>query len=430
MNEDFLQYIWRFQKFTDYGLRTVTGEVVTVVAPGVQNFDAGPDFLNARVRIGGTEWAGNVEVHIRASDWFRHRHHEDRAYDNVILHVVYTADKEILSPSGQAVPTLCIKDLIDYQSWRYYKSWLKNSAFIPCEKLVGDVPDIVKISTVEAAFSDRLRDKSALCFDHLNETRGDTEAVFYRMLMRAFGLKVNAMPFEQLSRILPFSLLRKVWDDLADTEALFLGQAGFLEQNSFEAEYAFALAKRYAFLKNKFGLEPMPPTAWKLFRLRPQNFPAVRLAQVATFYHRHRAVARKIAETDKPEKLFELFDIELQGDFWNRHYTLAKAGKPAVKKVGETARNLIVINAVVPFLFASGRYGKDESLRQRAAEITEMLPPENNKIVREFRSLGFRADNAMDTQGLLQLKKFGCDAGKCLTCKTGTYTLERYERTR
>lgn len=401
-----------------------------VVAPGVQNFDAGPDFLNARVRIGDTEWAGNVEVHISASDWFRHRHHEDRAYDNVVLHVVYTADKDILSPSGEAVPTLCLKDLIDYQSWRYYQSWLKTAVFIPCEKLVSEVPDIIKNSTVEAAFADRLRDKSAWCFDHLNETRGDVEAAFYRMLMRAFGLKVNAMPFEQLSRILPFSLLRKVWGNHSDTEALLLGQAGFLEDASLAAGHAVELAERYAFLKKKFGLQPMPATSWKLFRLRPQNFPAVRLAQVAAFYHRHGAVARKIAESQTPEELQQLFEISLDGNFWDRHYTLEKEGKPAKKQIGETTRNLILINAVVPFLFALGRYGKDENMRQKATEITESLPPEANKVIRGFKSLGFRADNAMDTQGLLQLKKFGCDAGKCLTCKTGTYTLERYERTR
>ena len=428
MNEDFLQYLWRFQKFKDYDLRTLDGEAVHVIAPGIQNTNAGPDFLNSRLRIGNTEWAGNVEIHISASDWFRHKHHLDRAYDNVILHVVYTADADVSSGSGDPLPVLCLKDRFDYQTWRYYKSWLKKDGFIPCENLVEEVPEIIKSGTVEAAFISRLQDKSALCFDHLTETRGDLEAAFYKLLMRGFGLKVNALPFEQLARATPFSLLRKLWSDRTDLEALLLGQAGFLTEVDFDHPYAVDLVKRYAFLQRKFDLDPMPKSAWKLFRLRPQNFPAIRLAQVAAFYHTHGAVAQKILERPDSESVFGLFDVSLEGDFWKTRYTLERESAPVKKHIGDTAKGLLVINAVVPFLFALGKFSKDEAFSERAVALTEELPPENNKVIRGFKKLGFRAENAFDSQGLLQLKKFGCDARKCLTCKTGIHLLDRHAK--
>lgn len=430
MNEDFLQYLWRFQKFTDYDLRTVAGDVVQVIAPGVQNTNAGPDFLNSRVRIGDTEWAGNVEIHITASDWFRHNHHRDRAYDNVILHVVYTANAEVVGGSGEPLPVLCLKDRFDYQTWRYYKSWLKKGGFIPCENLVTEVPDIIKSDTVQAAFISRLQDKSAVCFDYLTETRGDLEAAFYRLLMRAFGLKVNALPFEQLARATPFSLLRKVWGDRLDLEALLIGQAGFLSEGDFDHSYAADLAKKYSFLQRKFNLQPMPKSAWKLFRLRPQNFPVLRLAQVAAFYHAHGAVAQKVLDRPRVESVFALFDISLESDFWKTRYTLERESDPVEKRIGDGTKGLLLINAVVPFLFALGKFSKDEDVSARAVALTEELPPENNAVIRGFKKLGFRAESAFDSQGLLQLKKFGCDIKKCLTCKTGIHLLDRHAKTR
>jgi hypothetical protein len=426
MNEDFLQYIWRFQRFHGNGLFTTDGQEVQVIKTGTQNRDAGPDFLNARLRIGDTIWAGNVEVHIQASDWFKHRHQDDRAYDTVVLHVVYTADAEVKNGSGETIPTLCIKDRFDYQTWRYFKSWLKADSFIACENMVKQVPSIVKSATVQAASIDRLKAKSSYCLDHLTETQGDIEEVFYRMLLRAFGLKVNALPFEQLSRLTPFSLLRKLWTDPLDLEALLLGQAGFLESPAELSDYVLDLQLRYAFQQNKFGLKPMPKSAWKLFRLRPPNFPQVRLAQLAKFYHIHGAVAQKVIDMNDIGALQGLFDLVLDHEFWKNHFTLDKSSPPSLKHLGKGSARLILVNAVVPFLFALGRYNQDEEIGERAVSWLEQLPAEQNEVVSRFISLDFKAMNALESQGLLQLKKSACDEKKCLTCKTGIYLLNQH----
>ncbi len=426
MNEDFLHYVWRFQRFKSANLLTTDGEEVQVMRTGVHNGNAGPDFLDARIRIGNTVWAGNVEIHLQASDWFRHKHQYDAAYDNVILHVVYTADAEVDNGKGERIPCVCIKDLFDYHTWRQYKSWLQSDSFIPCEKSAAEVPEIIKSGTVHVAAIERIKEKSGLCLDHLNETNGDIEEAFYRLLLRAFGLKVNALPFEQLSRNTPYALLRKVWTDEHDLEALLLGQAGFLSNPELNEPYVNDLIARYAFLQQKHSLKPMPKSAWKLFRLRPPNFPQVRLAQLAAFYFRHKAVAQNILETENRDDFMKMFDVGLKDGFWLSHYTLDKESPPATKSIGGTTAQLILVNAVVPFLFALGRYHAREDISQNAVNLLEQLPAELNAVTRRFANIGFQVGSAFESQGLIQLKKFACDQKKCLNCKTGIYLLENY----
>lgn len=428
MNEDFLQYLWRFQRFSHFDLTTTEGEPLQVIKPGIHNRDAGPDFLDARIRIGPTVWAGNVEVHTEASQWFAHKHHEDRAYDNVVLHVVYTPNAEVHNGSGDPIPVLCLKDLFDYQMWRNYQAWSKSAAFIPCEKLVGQVPGHIKSATIAGHTVERLEAKSSVCLDHLTETRGDIETALYRLLLRAFGMKVNALPFEQLARCTPLELVRKYWNDPQDLEALFLGQAGFLADKE-EAPYARLLAQKFHFMVAKHHLEPMARSSWKLFRLRPPNFPQVRLAQLAAFYHRWQAVARRIADHPTYDRVRPLFDVEPAHDFWLTHYTLTKESPKVRKQMGEGAAQLLLINAVVPYLFALGNYNKEPEIKDRALAILEHMPAEKNRILSGFTKLGFEAHQAFDSQGLLQLKKFGCDQRKCLTCKTGIYILNQHAAT-
>lgn len=429
MNEDFLHYIWKFQQFNTFDLKTSRGDAIQVIKTGLHNMDAGPDFLDARIRIGDTVWAGNVEIHIASSDWLKHNHQADKAYDNVILHVVYTNDNEICTSAGEPISTLCIKDLFDYQTYRYYKSWLKSAKFIPCEGMVENVSAITKSSTIENAAIARLEDKSEVCIDHLHETKGNIEETLYRVLLRAFGMKVNALPFEYLARITPLDLVRKTWDNEALLQALLLGQAGFLESPKDLQPYVLKLQADYRFLTAKYGLKPMHLNAWKLFRLRPQNFPQVRIAQIARFYYKWKSVGQKVIETSSTEELLLMFDITPDGDFWERHYTLDKASAPVSKGIGETAGTSLLINAIVPFLFALSNFNKDQVFRERAFAILEQLPAESNSITKKFRNMGFRAENALDTQGIVQLKRFGCDAKKCLNCRIGIQLIKSHADT-
>jgi hypothetical protein len=429
MNEDFLQYLWKFQKFNTIHLKTTAGIPVQVLQPGRHNTDAGPDFLDARIRIGDTLWAGNVEIHLSASDWNRHGHQSDHGYDNVVLHVVYSADADIVTASGMHIPMVCIRDLFDYQDYRYYKSWVKQDGFIACEALVPQVSTLTKTAMVHAAAVERLKQKSAICRDHLQQTQGDVEGSFYRLLLRSFGHKVNAIPFEQLALAVPHPLLRKVRHDPADLEALLLGQAGML-QHTVHHPYTEDLSKRFAFLSAKYELKPMQASAWKLLRLRPQNFPAVRIAQLAALYSRHESLADRVLEAHSLHELNALFAAEPRDPFWRKHYTLSKESSEAPKSIGQDAIQLIIINAVVPFYFAMAHYNREERWQQKATTLLESMPPETNRITTRYASFGFPLWNALDSQGLLHLKATWCESKKCLHCKVGINLMNHYEKYR
>lgn len=424
MNEDFLQYIWKYQQWTSMPLFATNGMPVEVVSPGQHNVHAGPDFLNAKVRIGETLWAGNVEIHIKSSDWYQHKHQENRAYDNVILHVVYSDDKPVKDKQGQLIPCLVMADLFDYQSFRYYKSWLAAAKFIPCESQAKEVPSIVKLSAIEDSAIERIQQKSEAFLDLLNACKGDIEEAFYRGLCRSFGLKVNAEPFEYLGRALPFKIVRGNWDSLARLEALFLGQAGFLTDVVPREEYVNSLLGDYSFLKNKYKLEPMAITNWKFFRLRPPNFPTIRLVQLAKLYHTQNALAQKIVEADNYKALKAIFDIEINTGFWLTHYTLETESKPIKKSIGQSRLDIIIINAVVPFLFALAQYSKDDSYKRRALKFLESIKPEENTKVKKFVNLGFPIQNALDSQGIIGLFNNRCLHQKCLNCKIGIQLLK------
>lgn len=424
MKEEFLHYAWKYRRFVGRDLSTVDGKSIDILQPGRHNRDAGPDFLDARLRIDDTVWAGNVEIHLAASDWHRHGHDKDPAYDNVILHVVFAHDSDIFNGNGQLIPALSLKDRIDYQTYRYYRSWLKSSGYIPCDPANRDVPIPIKTSAIQAAAVERIEAKSEVYLDHLNETRGDLDTAFYRVLLRGFGLKVNAMPFEQLARITPFHIVRKVRNNLADLEALLLGQAGFLHDLNTKDAYLQSSVSRYEFLVGKYKLHSMPKSSWKLFRLRPPNFPQVRLAQLARFIHRHESIARQAAELENVEDARRFFDVTLNDDFWLSHYTLEKTSPPVAKSIGSNVTDLLIINAVAPYQFALSRYNKDVSYRERAINLLETMPSEKNSVVRKFAEMGFVSKSAFDTQGVIQLKHFYCDERKCLSCKVGIHLLK------
>jgi hypothetical protein len=426
MKEEFLQYVWKFQQFKSNELVTTEGLPVEVVYPGEHNVNAGPDFLNARIRIGGTLWAGNVEVHVRASDWYRHNHHHDPSYKNVILHVVYTPDKEVHGNYSKAIPVLRLDDKIDFQSYRYYKAWLKKSGFIPCEGSVSSVPEMVKQDALESMAVERIQEKSQYLLDALRLSKGDLEQVFYASLCRSLGLKVNAMPFEQLSNKAPFKLVRKYRDQPIKLEALLLGQAGFLSDKCLEDPYIATIKEEYSFIQSKHALEPMGISSWKLSRLRPASFPPLRIAQLSQIYSNHPGLAAKIMETETYEELATIFSVEPRHVFWRNHFSLNTVSAIASSKsLGANTVRTIVINTVIPFLFATSSFNRDGFFREKALNLLESMKPENNKITRSYSSLGFPTSSAIHSQGMIGLKKRFCEQSQCLNCKIGVFILKK-----
>jgi len=319
-----------------------------------------------------------------------------------------------------------LKDRIDYHSYRKYKAWVAEGKFIPCDKIVHQVPQLIKTSAVHAAAVERLSSKSEISRDHLLQTKGDMEGAFYRIFLRALGMKVNALPFEQLAKTTPHELIRKVSQRQIQLEALLLGQAGFLAGAKSDHSYVKTLQTEFEFLKKKYGLNPMPISAWKLFRLRPQNFPQVRLVQLAAFYHRYPSVAKAISEMDCSEDLFEFFSIKIEDGFWLNHYTLDTESTNRKKSFGKDFLKHVVVNAVVPFVFSLADYNRDESYKQRAIGLLEKLPSERNAIIRNFDNLDFKIKSSFDSQGIIELKNSYCERKRCLRCKVGTHLMKNY----
>jgi len=429
VNEDFLHYIWKRLQFNLQEPQTIDGESIEIIDVGFHNPNAGPDFLNSRVRIGQTLWAGNVEIHLSSSDWYKHNHEKDLAYENVILHVVFTNDRDVFRKDGSKIPTFELKERIDYHSYRKYKAWLQSGSYIPCDKLLEEVPKFIKSSAVQAAAIQRLQNKSSSSREHLLQSKGDLEESFYRLLMRAMGMKVNALPFEQLSKITPYEIVRKIGHSQKDLESVLLGQAGFLVSDLPKEPYTDLLKEKYSFFRSKYTLHPMPKTAWKLSRLRPQNFPQIRIVQLAKFYSTHQSVAQRISELTRIGDFEELFSTKIDKGFWLNHYTIEKESAARVKSFGKDFLNHILINAVVPFVFSLAEYNRDDGYKQRAIDILESLTCEKNAIIRKFEALGFPSESSLDSQGIIELKHALCDKYKCLKCKVGNYIMNNHGAT-
>jgi len=426
MKEDFLHYCWKLRRFAQENLQTTKGEAIRILQVGNHNTNSGPDFLEARIQIGDTVWAGNVEIHIQASDWYRHGHQTDAAYKNVILHVVYTADQDVLDPSGSPIPVLTLRDLIDYQTYRYYTSWTAKKLFIPCAESVSDIPIIYKSQAVEAALVERLTEKADTCLQSLRLHQGDMEQAFFELLCKAMGAKVNTLPFEHFSRITPISLIRKNSASILELSALFFGQAGLLPIHPNDDPYVSELQSTYRFQAKKYELTPMSAGSWKFARMRPQSFPTLRLAELAQLYFNQGALAQRTVENQILLDYLGMFELNLQEPYWLSRYTFGDEGQKVAKSIGQDLGNSILINAVAPFLFALASYNKEEEWKERAATLLDALPAESNGIVKKFENLGFPKRSAFDSQGLIGLKKSACDKLKCLSCKVGVQLLERH----
>ncbi|MBD1394448.1 DUF2851 family protein [Mucilaginibacter glaciei] len=422
--EDFLHYVWKFRLFDRLNLQTTEGEELEVYSAGLHNTHAGPDFQNARIRIGETTWAGNAELHLSSSDWQRHGHTTDNAYDNVILHVVYRDDEPLIRKDGKRVPTLELKDRINPDLYnRYHNLVFGTQTIIPCEASIAKVDGLTMENWLTRILVERLEKRSETVIAALNQNRGDWEETFYQFLAANFGFKTNALPFELMAKSLPQSILGKHKNSPMQIEALIFGQAGFLNED-FADEYPQKLKNEYEFLQKKFSLTPIENHLWKFLRMRPQNFPTIRLAQFAALVVQSNHLFSKILETKEVKQLRDLFSNLQVNPYWETHYRFDKESKPAGKHLGASSVDTILLNTVALFLFSYGRHLQQQYFISRALKLLENIPGEQNNITADFANLGLKINTAFESQALLELKNNYCDHKKCLQCGVGIKILK------
>lgn len=416
--EQLLHYVWKHKIFPLKMLQTTTGEPVEVIDAGLPNTNAGPDFFNAKLKIGGTHWVGNVEIHTLSSDWLKHGHDKDAAYNNVILHVAETIDCEVFSANGEKVPQLqlsCPETIL-----RHYEELHHAEIYPPCYSILSSLPKLTVHSWLSALQVERFEQKAHAIAARLERLNNNWEDVFFITLSRNFGFGLNGDAFETWAGHLPFRAIDKHRDNLFQVEAFFFGQAGLLDEELPDAdEYYLKLQKEFRYLQHKFELPaPMPVAQWRFLRLRPGNFPHVRLAQLANLYHKGQASLSRVMEAETVEAVQKLLTTATSS-YWKEHFNFSKASPSREKQVGKNAQNLIVINTVIPFLYAYGLHKADEVLCDRATRFLESLKAEDNHIIRQWSGAGLHVSTAADSQALLQLRKEYCDKKDCLRCRFG-----------
>lgn len=422
--EDFLHYVWKFRLFDHTDLQTTTGDAIEISSAGMHNTDSGPDFHNARIKIGDTVWAGNVELHLSSSDWKKHKHSTDNAYGNIILHVVYRDDEPLILSGGRQVPTLELKNRVPDDLYnRYHNLVFGNQTIIPCEASIGKLDDFTLRTWFTRVLIERLEKKSAAVIAALNLNRGDWEETFYQFLAANFGFKINAVPFELLAKSLPQNILAKHKNNPMQIEALLFGQAGFLDDTVID-EYPLKLKKEYDFLRKKYSLTPVDNHLWKFMRLRPQNFPTIRLAQFAALVVNSNHLFSKVLDIKDVKGLQSLFTEIKVNTYWDDHFRFDKPSKLSAKNLGQASVDVLLLNTLVLFLFSYGKHNQQQYYIDRSLKLLENLPGEQNNIIADFNSLGVKASTAFESQALLELKNYYCNYKKCLQCGVGNKVLK------
>ena len=431
--EKLLHYVWKHRLYHSGGLCTTDGRKVEVIDPGLPNAHAGPDFFNAKVKIGGTLWAGNVEIHDKASDWDAHGHHRDKAYDSVVLHVVAEADAQPTDTRGRPVPQMLLG--VPPSVAANYRELLATDTYPPCYRIIPELPPMTVTSWLAALQAERLEQKTEAISRRAAMKAGAWEEAYFATLARNFGFGINGDAFEQWAMSVPLGAAAHHRDDPFQVEALFMGQAGLLQDEAISPRhraeaaadgYLQRLRTEYAYLARKFGLSPIDCKLWRFLRLRPQNFPHIRIAQMATLYHEGRTGLGLLLECRGIDDVRRLLATHVSA-YWQTHYSFGSESAPSHKCLSGQSINLLAINTAIPVLFAYGRHTMDEGLCQRAFGLLESLKPENNAIIRTWRECGLNAKTAADSQALLQLKRAYCDRRDCLRCRFGYEYLKRRE---
>ena len=429
MTERLLQFIWQFQYFNKNELTTAEGEAVQVIIPGQHNNNQGPDFSNAKILINNTTWAGTIELHIKTSDWGKHKHQEDKNYNNVILHVVWEDDESrnpiaigsVPDEERNFVPVLELKSRVSKLLLQRYEELMLSTAFIPCEKSIRSVRNITWHSWKERLLIERLLRKAAIVETYLQQNNYHWEETFWWILARNFGRKVNADAFEAIARSLPLAVLAKHKNQIHQLEALLLGQAGLLKE-SFEEDYPNLLQKEYKFLQSKYNLQPIQLPLFSL-RMRPGNFPAIRLAELAMLVHDSAHIFSKIKEAASAKRIKQFFEVTAN-DYWHYHYQFDETSAFRKKKTGTSMIDNIIINTVAPVLFAYGNYHNENRYKDKALQCLEEITAEKNLITKGFEQLNIENKNGWDSQALIELKNEYCNNKRCLECSIGNSILK------
>jgi len=417
MQEEFLHYVWQHKKLDVTQLKTTGGEPLGIVSVGQPNADSGPDFFNAQLRIGEQLWAGNVEIHVQSSDWFVHNHEQDSNYDNVILHVVWEHNTEVFRTDNAEIPTLELQNIVDTKIFNNYNTLFdKQDKWINCDHHFAEVNSFVLDNWLERLYIERLQRKSEAIQKLLVSSKNDWEAVLFKLLAKSFGLKVNGEAFFSLAQSFDFSVLRKTQSSSEQLEALFFGQAGLLE-GDIQDPYYLSLVKHYQFLKQKFQLDNQQVLPLQFFRLRPTNFPTIRLSQLAMLYNGHSQLFSKLIDVNTLDGFYDLFQISTS-TFWETHYTFEKQTKFSLKKLSKAFVDLLVMNTILPLKFCYAK-NNGQPIEDQLIEIASNIAAEDNAIVRAFNRLKKVSDSAVQSQALIQLKTEYCDKQKCLSCAVG-----------
>lgn len=422
MKEDFLHYLWKYKKFDTVNLKTSNEEEITIVNVGQYLELAGPDFFNAQIIIGEQKWAGNVEIHIKSSDWYVHHHERDEAYENVILHVVWEHDTEIYRKNNSEIPVLVLKNYVDREIIANFQSLMAPKSWIFCEKQLHEINEFTLKNWQERLFFERLERKSKPIYDLLEQTNNDWEAVLFCLLAKNFGLNTNGDTFMKMAQTIPFSIIRKECFEVENLEALLLGMAGLLDAEKEDA-YFKDLKFRYFYLLHKYQLEKKTVEPVQFFKHRPDNFPTVRLSQLANLYHIQQNLFSKINTENSLKSIYEIFDVSAS-NYWQSHYQFDKESPKKKKKVSKSFVDLIVINTLIPLQFAYAK-NQGKEISEDLILLLNQVAPEKNAIMDKFTFFGIKPKSAFESQSLLQLKNEYCNISRCLQCSIGMELMKK-----
>ena len=422
MKEDFLHYLWKFKKFAFAKAKTATNKSITLVSVGQHNHLAGPDFFNASLHIDRQLWAGNVEIHLKSSDWYAHGHETDTAYDNVILHVVWEHDIDIFRKDNTPIPTLVLSNYVSLEALENYKTLFvqQSTKWINCENDITSVPEMLQENWLERLYLERLARKTEKITPILPRVNNDWEATLFVLLMRGFGTKINANSFQSLAEKIDFSVVRKCAFDPFKLEALLFGMGALLPAETIDS-YPMQLQGEYEFLRHKFRIDSEGILPLQFYKLRPDNFPTIRLSQIVQLYHKHSNLFHKLMSASTLDQVYDIFNVQAS-TYWDTHFSFGNEQKHRPKKLTKSFIDLLIINVIIPLrFFYTQHLGKDES--EILLVMMQSVQPEVNMTIKKYNSIREKARSAQETQALLELKSMYCDAHKCLSCAIGNYLI-------
>jgi len=421
MKEDFLHYLWKFKKFDSLNLKSAQGELITIFKFGDYLELAGPDFFNAHIEIGNQKWAGNVEIHLKSSDWYLHNHEKDPAYKNVILHVVWENDTAIFRENNTEIAVLVLKDYVSKEIIENYNALIAPKTWISCERQLKEIDGFVFKNWQERLFFERLERKSKFIYQLLEETNQDWEAVLFCLLAKNFGLNTNGNSFLQISRAIPFSVIRKESFEIENLEALLFGTSNLLEAEK-EDVYYKDLKFRYFYLLHKYQIEKIYTEPLQFFKLRPDNFPTIRLSQLAGLYHKHQNLFSKIIDLKSADAVYRLLNVSASS-YWQNHYQFDKESPKKSKMLSKSFIDLLILNTIIPLQFAYSTI-MSESIAEDLIDFMNEVISEKNAIIDKFNLFGIKSKTAFESQTLLELKNEYCERKACLKCAIGIELLK------